>query len=47
MNDRGERSSAPSRRGLGRLLPVAVCVAALAAGAHLAAAADDEVKPAG
>ena len=43
MNDRGERSSAPSRRGLGRLLPVAACVAALAAGAHPAAAAD-EVK---
>lgn len=45
MNDRGERSSAPSRRRLGRLLPVAACVAALAAGAHLAAAAAaDEVK---
>ena len=44
MNDRGERSSAPSRRALGRLLPVAACVAALAAGAHLAAAADGEVK---
>ena len=46
MNDRGERSSAPSRRGLCRLLPVAACVAALAAGAHPATAAD-EVKPAG
>ena len=46
MNDRGERSSAASRRGFGRLLPVAVCVAALAAGVHLAAAAD-EVEPAG
>ncbi len=43
MNDRGERSRAPFRRGLGRLLPVAACVAALAAGAH-PAAADDEVK---
>ena len=41
MNDRGERSRAPSRRGLCRLLPVAACAAALAAGAHLAAA--DEV----
>ena len=42
MHDRGERSSGPSRRGLCRLLPVAACVAALAAGAHPAAA--DEVK---
>ena len=41
MNDRGERSRAPSRRGLRRLLPVAACVAMLAAGAHPAAA--DEV----
>ena len=42
MHDRGERSRSPSRRGLCRLLPVAACVAALAAGAHPAAA--DEVK---
>ena len=41
MNDRGERSRAPSRRGPRRLLYVAACAAALAAGAHLAAA--DEV----
>ena len=38
MHERGERFSAPSRRGLRRLLPVAACVAALAAGAHPAAA---------
>ena len=44
MNDRGERSRAPSRRGLGRLLPVAACVAALAAGAHPAAAAAADVR---
>ena len=44
MNDRGERFRSPSRRGLCRLLPVAAFVAALAAGAHPAAAADDEVK---
>ena len=43
MNDRGERSRSPSRRGLRRLLPVVACVAALAAGAH-PAAADDEVR---
>lgn len=44
MNDHGERSPAPFRRGLRRLLPVAACIAALAAGAHPAAAADVEVK---
>ena len=46
MNDRGGPSRSPSRRGIRRLLPVAACVAALAAGAHpaTAAAADGEVK---
>lgn len=43
MNDRGERSSAPSRRALCRLLPVAACVAVLASGAP-PVAAEDEVK---
>lgn len=43
MNDRGARFRSPSRRGPGGLLPVAVFVAALAAGAQ-PAAADDEVK---
>ena len=43
MNDRGERSSAPSRRGLCRLLPVAALVAAFATGLQPSAGAD-EVK---
>ena len=44
MNDRGERSRAPSRRGIRRLLPVAAFLAALAAGVQPPAAAGDEAK---
>ena len=44
MNDRGERSRAPFRRGIRRLLPVAAFLAALAAGVQPPAAAGDEAK---
>ena len=43
MDDRGERSRSPSRRGLCRLLAFPACLVALAVGAH-PAAAGDEVK---
>ena len=43
MNHRGDRFSAPSRRGIRRLLPAAACLAVLAASAP-PVAAGDEVK---